>query len=444
MPPLSKARRRGGAQRGRLLAAVLGTAIVTVGSACGDIFSLKQENPGQLSTSTLYVPANAQLLTNGAISDFECAFSRYVVASGLLMDELISAIASSNNYDYERRTLPSNAPYGTGSCTSNQSPGVYTTLSTARTTTDTALARMEGWTDAEVAGRQRLIGRLAAYAGYSLVLLGEGMCAAAINVGPEMTPPQLFAEAVLRFDKAIAAGTAINNDTIVNFARLGRARALLDAGQVAAAGTEAALVSATFANGTPFAIVTSADAVNPRRQNLVFSHTGQNSYSSIGPSFRDVLLPNGQPDPRVATTNTTRPGTAPGVIVWTANKHGALGTNMPVAKYAEAQLIVAEARAAAGDLAGAQTAINNARNTRSGMPQYDATGQTQAQVRDQIIEERRRELFLEGHRLGDTRRYNLPLNPATGSAYTTGGGTYGDQRCFALPDVERINNPNIQ
>jgi starch-binding outer membrane protein, SusD/RagB family len=423
----------------------IGVAMLIIAGACGDIFSLEQENPGQLSTSTLYVPGNAQLLTNGAIADFECAFGRYVVASGLLVDELITAIASSNNYDYERRTLPTNAPYGTNSCASGgQSPAVYTALSVARTTADTALARMEGWTDTEVPGRQRLIGRLAAYAGYSLILLGEGMCTAAVNVGPEMTSAEVFAEAVLRFDKAIAAATAINNDTILYFSRLGRARALLMAGQTAAAGTEAALVPATFANGTPFVISTSPDAVNPRRQNFVWAHTGQNFFSSVDPTFRNVVLPNGQPDPRVATTNTTRAGTAPGVIVWTANKHSAFTAAMPIAKYAEAQLIVAEARVAAGDLPGAQTAINNARNTRAGMPQYDATGQSAAQVRDQIIEERRRELFLEGHRLGDIRHFNLPLNPATGSQYVTGGGTYGDQRCFPLPDVERINNPNIQ
>ena len=77
------------------------------------------------------------------------------------------------------------------------------------------------------------------------------------------------------------------------------------------------------------------------------------------------------------------------------------------------------------------------------MPQYDVTGQTAAQVRAQVIEERRRELFLEGHRLGDMRRFQVPLNPATGTTYTTGGGTYGDQTCFPLPDVEKINNPNI-
>ena len=431
--------RRGATRRAPILAPALGAAIVAVASACSDIFSLEQENPGQLSTSTLYVPANASLLTNGAISDFECAYARYVVASGLLVDEMITAIASSNNYDYERRTLPSNAPYGTNSCAGNQSqsPGVYTTLSVARTTADTALARMEGWTDAEVANRTRFIGQLAAYAGYAITLLGEGMCAAAINVGPEMTPAELYAEAKLRFDKAITAATAANDATTLNLARVGRARVQQNLGQLAAAATDAALVPPTFV------VTTSADAVNPRRQNFVFFHSAQNFYSSVDPTFQNVLLPNGQPDPRVATTNTGRAGTAPGVTVWTANKHGALTTGMPIAKYAEAQLIVAEARVEAGDLPGAQTAINNARNTRAGMPQYDATGQTAAQVRDQIIEERRRELFLEGHRLGDVRRYNLALNPAVGATYVAGGGTYGNQRCFPLPDVERINNPNI-
>ncbi len=437
MPSLSKARRRRSARRGRVLAGSL-VAIVTIASACSDIFSLEQENPGQLSTSTLFVPGNAALLTNGAISDFECAFSRYVVASGLLMDELVSAIASSNNFDYERRTLPSNAPYGTGSCTSNQSPGVYATLSIARATADTALARMEGWTDAEVPNRMRFVGQLAAYAGYSVLLLGEGMCAAAINVGPEMSPTDLFNAAKERFDKAVTAATEANDATTLNFARLGRARSQQNLGQIAAAGADAALVPPGFIVGT------SADAVNPRRQNLVFGHTAQNSYSSVDPSFRNVQLPDGTQDPRTASTDAGRNGTAPNVRVWTPNKYPSLATSIPIAKYAQAQLIVAEARVAAGDLPGAQTAINNARNTRAGMPQYDVTGQTADQVRAQIIEERRRELFLEGHRLGDIRRYDLALNPATGSAYAAGGGNYGAQDCFPLPDVERINNPNIQ
>jgi hypothetical protein len=406
-------------------------------SACSDLTSLKQENPGQLAAGAVYLPVNAQLIVNGVIADFECAFARYVVGSGLLMDELITAIANTANYDYERRTLQTNSTYGTNGCGgSNQQPGVYTTLSVARGVADTALAKLEGWTDAQVPNRSKLIAQAAAYAGFSLVMLGEGMCSAAINLSPEMTPAQLFAEARQRFDKAIAAATAANDAATLNFALLGRARVLVDLGDLPNAAIDAAKIPATFVAN----FVTGGTDV--RRQNFVFLHTGQNAHSSVDPSFRAVTL-GGAPDPRVLVTNTGRVGTAQGVQIWTANKHASLSTAMAIAKYAEAQLIIAEAKVATGDLVGAAAAINAARNTRAGMPPYDVAGQTAAQVKDQIIEERRRELFLEGHRLGDMRRYQLSLNPAPGTAYATGGGNYGTQACFPLPDVERINNPNI-
>ena len=412
-------------------------AVLALTTACSDITALKQSNPGQLSAGTIYVPANAALLVNGAIADFDCAFARYVVGSGMFTDELIAALANPASYDYERRTLASNANYGTQGCgAANQQPAIYTTLSTARGVADTALAKLEGWTDEQVPNRSKLIGQAAAYAGYSLTLLGESMCSAAINLSPEMTPAELFAEAKARFDKAVTAATTANDAATLNFALVGRARVLANTGNLPAAATDAALVPATFVYN--FA----AGGTDTRRQNFVFLHSAQNSQSSIDPSFRAVTL-NGAPDPRVAVTNTNRNGTAPGTVIWTANKYATLTTAMPIAKYAEAQLIIAEAKVATNDLTGAAAAINAARNTRTGMPQYDVTGQTAAQVRAQIIEERRRELFLEGHRLGDIRRFQLALNPAPGSAYATGGGTYGDQSCFPLPDVEKINNPNI-
>ena len=102
---------------------------------------------------------------------------------------------------------------------------------------------------------------------------------------------------------------------------------------------------------------------------------------------------------------------------------------------------MAESKLAANDVAGAVAAINAVRATRNIAP-YDATGQTNADIQAQILEERRRELYLEGHRLGDLRRNNLPLLPAAGTPFTS-GGVYGTQSCFPLPDVEKINNPNI-
>ena len=75
------------------------------------------------------------------------------------------------------------------------------------------------------------------------------------------------------------------------------------------------------------------------------------------------------------------------------------------------------------------------------LPAYSTTDV--AAARTQLVEERRRELFLESHRLYDTIRFNIPLNPAAGSPFGPGGGTYGNVKCLPLPDIERLNNPNI-
>jgi hypothetical protein len=416
--------------------AVVATVVV---AACSDLTTLTQSNPAALSAATVYTPTNAQLFTNGAISDFECAFSRYVVGSGILIDELSDSFSSASNYDYDARRNPTNATYGTGTCGNNQQPPIYTTLSVARRSADTAVARLKEFKDSDMptgVSRAKLIGQAYAYAGYSIVLLGEGMCSAAINVGPELTPAQLFAEAKIRFDSSVAYATAGSDATTASFATLGRARTQLDLGNVAAAGTDAATIPSTFV------VNMTTDAVNIRRENFSFVTINQNSFATVDPSFRGLTI-NGSPDPRVAVTNTGKNGTATGTQMWTPDKYPALNTVMPIARYAEAQLIVAEAKLAANDIAGATTAINAARATHPGLPSFSSTGLTAADVKTQIIEERRRELFLEGHRLGDIRRYAIPLAPAAGTAYTIGGGTYGSQNCFPLPDVERINNPNL-
>jgi hypothetical protein len=411
---------------------------VSTASGCGDIFSLEQENPGQLTAESVYQPANAQLLVNGVIADFECSFMRYAVGSGLLVDELIDAIANTANYDLDRRTLSPASPYAGGCGNVNQQPAFYTGLSTARGTGDEAYERLEGWTDAEVPNRAKLMGQAAAYSGYAIVLLAEGFCTGAIALSPELTPAQMFAEAIERFDNAIAAATAADDQPTLNLARLGRARAKRGLNDLAGAAADAALIPPSFI------VTTSNDATNARRQNFVWLHTVQNFWSSIDPAFRDLTLGT-TPDPRVPVTNSGRTGTAANTQIWQTGKALTATAPIAIAKYAEAQLIIAEARIAAGDLTGAADAINAARNSggRTGMPQYSAAGQTAAQVRDQLIEERRRELFLEGHRLGDIRHFDLELDPAPGAPYVQGGGTHGDMRCFPLPNVERANNPNI-
>ena len=315
-----------------------------------------------------------------------------------------------------------------------QVPGIYTPLSVSRASADTAAAALEKWTDEQVPNRSALIGTASVYGGYSLILLGEGMCSAAINLGPELTPAQLFAEAIIRFDTAVNAATRASDNTTLNLALLGRARAKLDAGDLAGAAADAALIPPGFI------VQTSSDVTNARRQNAIWSSTKSNFFSSVDTSFQNSY--NADHDPRIALTSTGQLGTAGDTVVY-ANKDASADAPITIAKYSEAQLIIAENDAANSNYGGAIAIITaldgaaGATTLQNNPPAANATA-----VRARIIEERRREFFLEGHRLGDLRRYNLPFLPATGAPYGP-GGTYGSQTCFPLPDIERINNPQI-
>jgi hypothetical protein len=72
------------------------------------------------------------------------------------------------------------------------------------------------------------------------------------------------------------------------------------------------------------------------------------------------------------------------------------------------------------------------------------TGTTAADDLAEIIDQRRRALFLTGTHLGDLIRYNLTLSPAVGAATPWGqtfGPDKGSQLCMPLPQVEVLNNP---
>ena len=388
---------------------------------------LDVEVPSRVEASSLYIPANAELLVNSAVGDFECALASYIVATGLMTDELVDAALQVSRWDYDaRRTLPSGES-GVDPCTDL---GVYTPLSTARWQADEIREALEGWSDAEVPSRDELIATAAAHAGYSLVLMGEVMCSAAIDEGPELSKADLFRLAEERFTTALAAAQAANDADLIAFARVGRARALLDRGEEAAAAADATLVPADFVRNATYS------AAAPRRENLIFRDNILASASSIDPAYRNLTY-GGVADPRVPTVNTGELGADGITPLWHQRKYTDRGSPIPIATWDEAQLIVAE-------VAGGQQAVDiiNQLHQRANLPPFSSSDP--AAIRQQVIEERRRELFLEGHHLYDVVRYGLPLVPAPGTPYPPkAGGFYGDQTCLPLPDVERRNNPNL-
>lgn len=424
--------RRGSSRASSGAAMIAALTLALVATACRDVTRLEQTNPGQLGPD-VFSPVNADLIVNSSRADFECAYNEYIVASGTFVDELANAISQTLNYDLDRRTITPASPVGTSTCNAQQYAGAYTPLSVARASNDVAVAHLEGWTDAQVPDRDHLIGEASAYAGYSLLLLGEGMCSAALDLGPEIQPPQLFADAVVRFDTAVAAATRAGDDETLHLALLGRARTELDLGDPAAAATDAQQIPPGFE------VDIDHDATATRRQNLVYIQTLQSAFASVDTSIQNRYTTT--QDPRIAVVSTGQLGSDGATVIWSALKDADATSPQALAKYSEAQLIIAENDVNTGDLSGAVAIINDLRDA-AGQPAFNPPSQTAPVVMAEIVEQRRREFFLEGHRLGDIRRLGLPLSPATGAPYVS-GGTYSDQSCFPLPNVERINNPNL-
>lgn len=400
-------------------------------AACDSL--LEVEAPSRIPAEGLEGPESASLLLNGAVGDFECAFNSYVVLGGIVGEEFIDATQTADRWPYDRREIqPSDRRYGEFDCTAL---GVYSPFSTARWATENILTKLKGWTDAQVANRGVMIATAAAYSGYSHLFLGEAFCSgvlldASLTPGGEVQRADVLRTAVDRFTEAIAAAQAAGNTDIANLALVGRARARLNLGEKAAAAADARLVSANYVKNI------SASTTASRRENRVFSQNNQGQSVSVGPAYRGLTF-GGVADPRVKVTDTGRTATD-GTRIWQQEKYTSLSTPLPLATWDEAQLIIAEAE-------GGATAVGiiNMFHTRAGLPAFSSSDP--AAIQAQVIEERRRELFLEGHHLGDIIRYNLPLTPAPGTPFSK-GGTYGPQGnalCLPLPNVERLNNPNI-
>jgi len=186
-------------------------------------------------------------------------------------------------------------------------------------------------------------------------------------------------------------------------------------------------------SGFVFSASTGSD--DNRRYNRIYAATTQFGDYTVEVGDR-ALTTEGVPDPRAAAAKqTTRAADAKSTI-WAPTKYTSDATPIPVARYEEAQLILAEAQGGANAVS-----IINALRDQYGLPHYSGATDA-ASITQLIIDERQRTLFAEGFRNYDIERFKIPFNPPAGAPYPNKGGTYGNTTCLPLPDIERFNNPN--
>jgi len=416
-------------------------AIVLAG--CNKLLDVQA--PSRVAVEVLDRPSSAQLLVDGARAAFGCAFQAYVNGAALLTDEEDDTQLAAAAWDWDRRSWNGSLgqAYAESPCDAGQIFGVYRPLQTARFSSDDAVRRLAAFSDADVSGRAALQAEANLLAGYSRIMLGEGFCSMAISngtdeYGPEISQADVLTQAEQFFTDAI--GFAGNSD-VGNAARVGRARARLDLARLPGQAVVATKYTEAMSDASQVPAGFSYDmAYNPNSsfsRNNISARNRNFLLYSVGANYRNLG------DPRVQVTNSGQTGADAVNVVWLADKYPSQSSPIVLASYKEAQLIVAEAQLFTTGAAAAVTTLDALRGRAGvGLPPYSGTVDV-ASVQAFLLSERAKELFLEGQHFWDIARFNLPLDPPAGTVYPGKGGNYGDLRCLPLPDIEKINNPNI-
>jgi hypothetical protein len=171
-----------------------------------------------------------------------------------------------------------------------------------------------------------------------------------------------------------------------------------------------------------------------------FFPSGLGGRRGIAPSNTGSSLPNAFPagdERRALAIQVTGGGTAYG------NKYRDVATgtdDVPVIRLAEVILIRAEAAARLGMLAEAIDDVNTIRN-RAGVADLPVDVDTQEEVLLAVLAERRVELFYEGHRFFDLKRF---IDIPSVAAYMEGLTLTGPKLLFPIPQREIDANPELQ
>jgi hypothetical protein len=440
-----RTQRKNESTRRRALATLLLLTTGLVG--CESV--LEVELPGNMTEEDLLKVESAETMVNSVIADFECSYSMFTVLTASMEDAWWRATGYWGGWAEYRSDRPSTAECATD----DTNTGWATGLQKSRYMAELAHEKITEW-GSEVPNSTRLLATAATYAGLVYQIFGETFCELTVDVGPLMQPAEVLGRAESWFTTALNhMGSQdfeiVSTESLKQLALLGRARVRLALGDHAGAAADAAQIQPGFV------AYATRDASVRQRWNHVYRALNVQGYAAIadvvqwqgGPvpftGYRNLTIDangmptvdNGVTDPRVPVqfmNEFLQDGVTDN---WAQQKYTSLDAPIPIARWAEAQLILAEIEGGAAAVAR----INAIRDVH-GLPHYNGPITDEA-IRDLIIEERRREFFLEGRFLAEKLRKDLWFPRGVGANHK--GFAYGRATCFMMPLSEYQNNPNI-
>jgi hypothetical protein len=412
------------------------SALVLLTPGCTTLDDLLEaELPGQVTDEALNDPTLAETLVASAQADFECGLQGHLFGTEAgFANAFQYVLFQIEMIRIANRQTRANE-HGVGECASDRDP-IWMILHRGRTQAADAARRILAMPEGSVQHLDYLVGRAYAYEGYATQLLAEAWCELAFDgTGEVVTRQEAMARAEDRFDSALEYAGRVTTGPraalaaqVVNLARVGRARSRLNQGNLPGALSDAEQVSPGF-------VFYATYEETPTRRNSMAQRLEDDF--NVHPRDRNLNI-NGVPDPRIPIVNLGQHSST-GVGDWIAQrKYPNNGTDIPFASWREAQLMIAE-------IEGGQRAvgiINQLRSTVGDLPHVpdgDHNLPVFASTNEQVIratlyEERRRELYLQGAKLGDDIRLGMTGTWDTGASPVN--APIGDATCLPIPDRE--------
>ncbi|MES3034703.1 MAG: RagB/SusD family nutrient uptake outer membrane protein [Gemmatimonadota bacterium] len=389
---------------------------------------LKVTNPGPVQASFLDNAAALTAVANGAGRDLGEALNWTAYTGGAVTKEILPSGSTAAFGISVRQQL--------GVLAADDGGDWWNQAQRARWTAENGVERIRRVLGATASNNVNLAQTLI-WVGYSNRHLAENFCDGIIDGGPVQAYTVYLERAEAAFTEAITVATAASNTPLRDAATAGRASVRLLRNNLTGASADAAAISNTFAYRMPFFVNTVAQynrvywasANQPYRAHTVWG----TYYEQYRRSTRDPRVP-------YDSSLTVRNGDAAvaslgGQVRWYfQTKFPDRASSINLATGWEMRLIEAEALLVAGDVAGAMTKLN-ARRIALTLAPWTAVDATEAWVA--LKRERGIELWLEGRRLGDQRRWAALNRPGVSDDLT------GRSLCFPTPLSETETNPNL-
>jgi hypothetical protein len=480
--------------RHRVIGSAAAFAAALALGACDTNKLVTVTDPASLTPSDINNPAATPGLVQGALAQFVGGYSgfgddAFLSSSGVISDELYYGDTFTTRQAADSRNLQ---PTALG----NISDPAFSRLMQARLNARRAVAQVAKFSTPATASEDSVTrAEMRAIEGYVFVTISEGWCSgvpfsslpdtgtidpSAIKYGLPLSTAQMNDSAVVKFDEALQL------DPTSYLAMIGKARALLNNGQYAAAAAAVSAVPTSYV----FLLEHSTNSSNENNPMAALMGNGRYGISNLeggqtatGAALRPDLanpamtatsaegLPfRGAKDPRIP--NEGSKCFTSSINCWLNDNYPDYNADVPLASGVEARLIEAEAALQAGDTATFFQRLNDLRANTTSLLSHLYPGQKQTffvngapaglgpvtdpanplDTPQQQFDARRALLFSErafwlfntGHRQGDLRRlvrqYGLTSAQAFPSGpFFRGGLTYGNDVAYPVPFNELRN-----